>query len=530
MDQEKILDMFVKHGILAQEEAVYYIQNKENPRKYIQRLFNEKPQFPLVLTLNDLMEIEDRIIDKEVEEEKPDQDITKVEEPLIAEMEPVKEDVPEVTDKKKDEFDIKISLGKKYKPLAAEYEGEIQILEDITGNSTCVGELTDFKNYFNDRFTTIKKIIRNTKSEIGGAVSLARAKMLGGEVKVIGMVQEVSITKKGHKLFRLEDPDDNILCLINANNTQLINLDIIHDEVIGAVGKYDKKRGMMYIEKVIWPEVPRYREANKATVPLSAAFISDIHIGSKTFLTRSWNKFIDWMNGKTDNKSELNVVSSLKYLVIVGDLVDGIGNYPNQEGDLAIKDIFEQYEALSYELDRIPEHIEVIVLPGNHDAVRPAEPQPALPDMITEKFSRELHLCGNPCYMRLSGVDVLAYHGRSIDDFVTTFEHVSYETPLEAMKEMLNRRHLLPIYGKKTPIAPEHRDYMAIRRVPDIFVTGHVHSFGAKNYRDVIMINSSAWQSQTDYQKMLNFVPDPAKVPVINLQTRKPYQMNFLSE
>ena len=90
--------------------------------------------------------------------------------------------------------------------------------------------------------------------------------------------------------------------------------------------------------------------------------------------------------------------------------------------------------------------------------------------------------------------------------------------------------HLLPIYGQKTPIAPEAKDHMVIRRVPDIFVTGHVHSFGAKLYRDVIMLNSSTWQSQTDYQKMLNFVPDPAKVPVINLQTKKPYQMNFLGE
>ena len=149
--------------------------------------------------------------------------------------------------------------------------------------------------------------------------------------------------------------------------------------------------------------------------------------------------------------------------------------------------------------------------------------------MIAKNFTRKVTLTGNPCTMSLSGVDVLAYHGRSIDDFVTTFDHVTYETPLEAMKEMLDRRHLLPIYGRKTPIAPEHKDYMTIRRVPDIFVTGHVHSFGARQYRDVIMLNSSTWQSQTDYQKMLNFVPDPAKVPVINLQTKKPTQMNFLT-
>jgi hypothetical protein len=80
------------------------------------------------------------------------------------------------------------------------------------------------------------------------------------------------------------------------------------------------------------------------------------------------------------------------------------------------------------------------------------------------------------------------------------------------MKEMLKRRHLASMYGGKTPLAPEPRDMMVIDTVPDIFVTGHVHGAGLSHYKGVRLINASTWQSQTSFQKMHNFTPDPAKL------------------
>jgi DNA polymerase II small subunit len=48
-------------------------------------------------------------------------------------------------------------------------------------------------------------------------------------------------------------------------------------------------------------------------------------------------------------------------------------------------------------------------------------------------------------------------------------------------------------------------------------VTGHVHAAGMENYRGVVLINASTWQSQTDYQRMMNFQPEPARVAVVDL-------------
>jgi len=95
------------------------------------------------------------------------------------------------------------------------------------------------------------------------------------------------------------------------------------------------------------------------------------------------------------------------------------------------------------------------------------------------------------------------------------------------MKTILKKRHLAPIYGGHTPIAPEHVDYMIIDRIPDVFVTGHVHLSKIGEYRGITLINASSWQAQTSYQKMLNFVPDPGKLPVFNLQTGKATTMDF---
>ena len=95
------------------------------------------------------------------------------------------------------------------------------------------------------------------------------------------------------------------------------------------------------------------------------------------------------------------------------------------------------------------------------------------------------------------------------------------------MKVMLKKHHLAPTYGGYTPLAPEHFDYMVINRIPDIFVTGHVHLAQISDYRGITLINASSWQTQTSYQKMLNFIPDSGKLPIVNLMSGNVTMMDF---
>src|SRR3989442_13737907 len=104
-----------------------------------------------------------------------------------------------------------------------------------------------------------------------------------------------------------------------------------------------------------------------------------------------------------------------------------------------------------------------------------------------------------------------------MDDLVSAIPGMSYARPLDVMKAMLRMRHLAPIYGGKTPIAPEAGDHLIIDEIPDIFATGHVHAAGGDQYRGVVLVNSATWQAQTPDPKMRNTGPRPRRPPTVDL-------------
>jgi DNA polymerase II small subunit len=242
-----------------------------------------------------------------------------------------------------------------------------------------------------------------------------------------------------------------------------------------------------------------------------------------------FNRFLLWLNGKLGDSNWREIAGYVKYVVIAGDIVDGIGIYPKQTKELAIKDIYRQYAAASRYLEQIPDYVKLIIIPGNHDASRKALPQPALPKDFAEPVYevREVHSLGNPSSISLHGVELLAYHGRSLDDVIANTPGASFDQPEKAMRILLRARHLAPIYGQRTPIAPSKRDCLVIERVPDIFHAGHIHVQGHDRYRGVLMVNSGAWQEQTEYMRKLGLKPTPAVVPVVNLQTLQVTTLSF---
>jgi len=393
---------------------------------------------------------------------------------------------------------------------------------DITGRSTCVGDYDDFVCYFRDRYSKIREIL-SRRLNSRPIESLGKSTS-GREVSLIGMVMDVRNTAKGNRVIELEDPTGMIVAVIqkDAEVYEQSSL-IIPDEVIGVTGISDGN-GRLFVKSLLWPDMPNQ------TAPLEkgsgyALLISDLHVGSKYFMDDAWQRFAQWLNGEVDDPSGL--ASQVEYMVIAGDLVDGIGIYPGQQNDLAIMDIYDQYKAAAERLNAIRKGIKIIIAPGNHDIVRQAEPQPSLPDDVQKYFHGDMLFVGNPAWVTLSGVSVLIYHGRSIDDLVLRLPAISYAAPEKAMIEMLRRRHLSPIYGSRVSIAPEHEDHYVISRPPAILHCGHVHTVGIARYKGVAVINSGTWQSQTDFQKKMNIQPIPAVVPIVDLATMKVRKLIF---
>lgn len=89
----------------------------------------------------------------------------------------------------------------------------------------------------------------------------------------------------------------------------------------------------------------------------------------------------------------------------------------------------------------------MILQPGNHDACRLAEPQPALSKIYTSSFDSHVNIVGNPISLNIENRLVTSYHGKSFDDWINSIRGAKYETPLLVMEQMIEKRHLAPIYG-----------------------------------------------------------------------------------
>ncbi len=394
----------------------------------------------------------------------------------------------------------------------------VEVISGSPGTSGCVNGTRDYLYYFRDRYNRLGGMIRSRCGAMPIEALTRNTRYRQEECTIIGMVVEVKTTTNGHRIAEIEDSSANISVLFRKDRPVFSDAErIIPDEVIGVKGKLSNDGKLFFAEQLYRPDIRIDNTPYTSEQPGKAVFISDVHVGSDTFLEDCWNRFADWLSD-----------SDFSYLLIAGDLVDGIGIYPGQESELVIKNIYEQYDAFGAMMRDLPSRMKIIISPGNHDVVRGAEPQPVIPQQFTKKFPENCMLVENPALVNLQGVRVLMYHGRSIDDMIGLIPGASYEQSGLMMEEMLQRRHLAPAYGRRTPIAAGKTDRLIIDPLPEILHTGHVHIRGLTQYRGVLGINAGTWQSQTAFQKQMNVNPTPAQAVVVDLQTLIPETFTFL--
>jgi len=278
------------------------------------------------------------------------------------------------------------------------------------------------------------------------------------------------------------------------------------------------------VKSIIGPDIPDHLPGRSRSESY-AVLISDLHVGSKFFMQTEFMRFLEWISSTEDE-----IVRKIKFLCFGGDLIDGIGIFPNQDKELVELNAVKQMSRATDLLAMVPKHIKMFVIPGNHDPGRRALPQPSIPrrDLADKLYSFEnCTMLGNPAFVKLNGVKVLMYHGQSLDDVIASTPGLSYSKPAEAMKVLLKARHLSPTYGERTPIAPEQEDMMVISEVPDILHSGHVHVVDIQNYRGTLIVNSGAWQAQTKFQQTMGVTPTPGIAVVVNLATLQPFLQDF---
>ena len=441
-------------------------------------------------------------------------------------------------------------------------------------------EVKSFVSYFNKRYQSIKQILQN-RQELENVTSISRlqtqpphphtfSRNFSGNfsgkqwnkdrpwkqdrseanadaadrpvqerVAVIGMIKEKRETANKNIILVVEDPTGFINVLVTKTRSDLFALikQCVLDEVIGVVGTLGDH--IIFANNILLPDVPLNKELKKAPDEVYALFLSDIHVGSKQFLPEEFERFLLWLNGGLGSPQHREIAKKVQYLFITGDVVDGVGVYPLQQQELIIKDIYQQYEELARYLKRVPPHIQIILSPGNHDAVRLEEPQPPLHKEYAQSLYGwpNLHLVSNPAVVNIHksknfpGFDVLMYHGYSFDHYIATVDHIrengGYDRADLVMKFLLQRRHLSPSHSAAIYIPDDEEDPLVLSKVPDIFACGHLHKAAIAQYRNVTLLCSSCWQGLTPFQEKMGHKPEPARVPIVNLQTRRCTMLNF---
>ncbi|PSQ32496.1 DNA polymerase II [Halobacteriales archaeon SW_12_69_24] len=389
----------------------------------------------------------------------------------------------------------------------------LSVGNDMTGRSTGTGEYGDFVATFRDRYERLAGQLRGRVTHRNAAA--LEASPGGGDGGMVGMIADISSTKSGHWIIDLEDTTGIFPCLVMKDRPIAgVVEELLHDEVIGVEGALSEDGSIMFVDELHFPNVPRTFEPSTADRPVQAALISDLHVGSQEFMVEAWQRFTSWLHTEAAERIE--------YLLIAGDMVEGVGVYPDQDEELDVVDIFAQYEAFADRLEEVPADMEVVMIPGNHDAVRLAEPQPGFDEELRDVLAvRDARVVSNPAVVTVEGVSILMYHGVSLDEVIAELPEAkaSYDDPETAMYQLLKKRHVAPQFGGHTRLAPEEQDYLVIDDVPDVFHTGHVHKLGWGKYRNVLAVNSGCWQAQTEFQKRVDIDPDAGFAPVLDLDT-----------
>ena len=440
----------------------------------------------------------------------------------------IKEIVKEKTKQKLfqiNQNDLETYLGIKDDP---NLQNEVKILSDPTSKITSGEGVKGYNALFSSRFNKLKRIISDRpESRKIKSISVVKSKLqkeweIEKDVYVCGLVTTRNAERNITKLV-LEDPSGSFEGIIFDEELQKTAGTLLIDQFVIARVTSTKNSGLM-IKDLILPDIPD-QKINKSESEVYAVFLSDLHIGSKYFMEAELTEFVIWLSSPDP------VARKVRFVLIGGDIVDGVGIYPNQNKELVCQTVEEQLQKAEDLLDKIPKNVKIIIMPGNHDPGRRALPQPAIPKKYNVGlWEREnIEMVGNPALVSLNGVKVLMFHGQSIDDIVKTTPGLSYDRPTDVMKNLLRARHLSPVYGSSTPIAPEVEDLLVIEDIPDIFHVGHVHKAQLDMYKGILLVNSGSWQKQTPFQASVGMVPNPGLAIIVNLKTFQIFHENYSS-
>ncbi|MFH1105815.1 MAG: metallophosphoesterase family protein [Candidatus Aenigmatarchaeota archaeon] len=307
-------------------------------------------------------------------------------------------------------------------------------------------EISDFANYYEKKYEKIRGVLGEKLPDPVSINKLA----LGKKCSIIGVVREA----QGDDMV-FEDKTGRVTAVVQSEKLE-------QGDVIGLAGNMGNEK--FFAEEIIFPDVSVKREIGRLEEGIRAIFIADIHYGAQNFKKELFDNFIRWLEEKNAD-----------IVLIAGDI--------SNNGD---------YEFL----ERIPEKIPVVIIPGETDsgALQPLKP-------IKTRTKRRIYSLPNPGKLVIEDrgkIEILLYHPSAKKD----------SQPENFMLSMVRKRHFTP--RQFLPIQGQ----FVLESEPDIIFIGHFHKPAIKNYKSVTLLSGGS------------FVDDPT-FPVVNLKTRETSTVKF---
>ena len=220
-------------------------------------------------------------------------------------------------------------------------------MEDATGKLSSNGTLEEYLEYFQDRFKRIERLLRQ-RMDVKAATPILEALKSPAKtkLKIICMITEKR-DSKNQMILSVEDlreappfwyPESSGRCRKKA-------LLLLPDQIV-CLAVIKTRTNLFLAEDIIFPEIGK-KPQQRAQEPVYAVLTSDLHIGSNKFQKEAFKRFILWLKGKYGDEQMREIAGRVKYLLIAGDIVDGVGIYPGQAKELTIRDVHKQYNFAS---------------------------------------------------------------------------------------------------------------------------------------------------------------------------------------
>ncbi|MFQ5762934.1 MAG: hypothetical protein ACE5PO_07850 [Candidatus Bathyarchaeia archaeon] len=242
-----------------------------------------------------------------------------------------------------------------FHPPAKDVDAVVEKVRDPTDAISSDSNVDSFLRCFRDRFTKLQRIMRQRLDARDAIpVSMVHKAPPNSTVKVIGMVSRKG-SREDRVTLTLEDLEGEVTVIVSPSKPTAWSKApyLLPDAVVCIVG-VKGSNGAIYANDILWPDLPN-KKPNTARDPIYAILTSDLHVGNRFTQMGLLHRFVSWLKGERGNGWAREAAGRVKYIVIAGDIVDGIGVYPAQEDELTISDIFKQYEAAADILREIPD-------------------------------------------------------------------------------------------------------------------------------------------------------------------------------